>query len=85
MFLRNLHERIPVRFLDDRSIWLIGGFLQLEWGGDLNQVELKLETELKALVISCRSVVLHDDNGVDNDSAKANSEMMLMRTNTSLK
>ena len=41
--MRNLHERVPERFLDERLISEIGGFEQL------NQEELKFEREVKAL------------------------------------
>ncbi|KAF5944548.1 hypothetical protein HYC85_018625 [Camellia sinensis] len=71
--LRKFHERVPERFLDERFRDVIGGFGQLVLGG-LNNIEgLKPETELKALEISCWSVVLHED------SPNVRSDVMRMR------
>lgn len=63
MLMRNFHERAPVRLLDGSLISVMGEF------GQLNQEELKPETELKALRISFWSVLLHVD------SAEAKREM----------
>lgn len=65
---------MPVRFLEERFICVIGGFVQLK-SGNLNQEELKPETEAKALVTSSWSLVLHEDstnmrNGIMNMSFK---------------
>lgn len=66
MLRRKAHERAPERFLEERLIWVIGGWgqwrlrLDLGLGGEMNQEELKPETELKALETSSWSLLLHE-------------------------
>lgn len=61
MFLRNFHEMIPLRFLEERLRCVIGGFGQERLVGPGKKVELKPETELKAFETSCWSLLLHDE------------------------
>lgn len=58
--MKKFQEIEPVRFFDERFNWVIDGFVQLKLE-DLNQEELKLETELKALVTNSWSLVLQAD------------------------
>lgn len=59
--MKNLQESEPVRFLEERLMFDICGFVQFK-SIDSNQDELNPLTELKALVTNIWSVVLHEDS-----------------------
>lgn len=75
MFLRNFHEIVPVRFLDERCISEIGGVEQLGWDLLRNQEMLKPVTEANALARRARSELLQLFELFDDDSARKRSEM----------
>ena len=61
MFLRNFHEMDPLRFLEERFMFVIGEFEQFP-SATWNQERLNPETDLKAFSTSSRSVLLHEDS-----------------------
>lgn len=76
MFLRNFHEMMPLRFLDERVMCVIGGFGQEGLVG-LSQVELKPETKLKAFETSCWSLLLHEESTREKRSMKGMNLRMI--------
>lgn len=71
MFLRNLHEIIPLRLCEERLISLIDEFEQLEVRK--NQEELNPVTELNACFTNSCSVLLHVDSTNTNREIRSRS------------
>lgn len=77
MFLKNFHDMMPLRFLEDKFNSLIGveGLEQLRFVG-LSQEMLKVETELKAFETSSWSLLLHVDCArTTNDNENRNGNL----------